>query len=542
MGGGAATSPAGQAERAGAGQSAADILVIGSGAAGLAAALAAATEGARVCVLEQAETIGGTTAVSGGVIWAPADPDDRAEALAYLSSLAPRADPDLLRTFIDESLAVLEALEAHSGLRLRPLAGYPDYHLDRPGARAGGGRARCSGLFPFARLGAMAERIAAHDPFPLALAETPLGGGSGVDAAVLADRLASDTRGFGQSLLGHLVAALQARGVEIATGCAVTGLLVEHGRVAGVALADGGKRSAPLGVILATGGFEWNPAMAAAFLRGPMTAPASPPAATGDGLVLAMRAGAALGHMTEAWWCPVIVNGRWPDGSPRAAPVLIERTMPGTLMVNRHGRRFVNEAISYDRMAGALHVRDPATHDHPNLPCWLILDEAARQRMPVAGASPAAPPPPFMVSADGPGALAAALGIDPAALEATIARFNTHARRGEDPDFHRGASPYDRFYGDRSREGARATLGPLETPPFHAVRLEPGLLGTCGGARTDTSARVLDHGGGIIPGLYAAGNVMASPTGGVYAGAGGTLGPALTFGWIAGRHAARRGN
>jgi succinate dehydrogenase/fumarate reductase flavoprotein subunit len=518
-----------------------DVVVVGSGAAGLAAALAAATEGARVRVLEKAATIGGTTAVSGGVIWAPADHQDRDAACTYLASLAPHADPTLLRAFVDESLEVLAALEAHAGLRLRPLAGYPDYHLDRPGALAGGGRARCSGLFAFAGLGDAADRIAAHDPLPLALAETPLGGGAGVDPETLAGRLASDTRGFGQALLGHLVAALVARGVGIATGCAVTGLVWQHGRVSGVELADGSTVAAPGGVILATGGFEWNPAMAAAFLRGPMTAPASPPLATGDGLALAMRAGAALGHMTEAWWCPVIVNGRWPDGRARAAPVLIERTMPGTL-VNRQGRRFVNEAISYDRMAGAFHARDPAIHDYPNLPCWLILDEAARRRMPVAGADPAAPPPDFMVSAESPGKLAEALGIDPVALEATVARFNAHARAGADPDFGRGASPYDRFYGDRSRDGALATLAPLETPPFHAVRLESGLLGTCGGARTDASARVLGQDGDAIPGLYAAGNVMASPTGGIYAGAGGTLGPALTFGWIAGRHAARRGN
>lgn len=525
-----------------AGPAGADLVVIGSGAAGLSAALAAATEGARVQVLEKAATIGGTTAVSGGVIWAPADAADRAPARDYLASLAPHADPQLLDAFIDESLDVLAALECHAGLRLRPLPGYPDYHLDRPGARADGGRARCSGLFAYRTLGATAARISAHDPLPLALAETPLGGGTGVDPAVLAERVATDTRGFGQALVGHLVAALVAKGVEIRTEC-VVGALLEHGsRIAGVVLADGTAIAAPRGVILATGGFEWNGAMAAAFLRGPMTAPASPPTATGDGLALAMRAGAALGHMTEAWWCPVIVNGHWPDGSPRAAPVLIERTMPGTLMVNRHGRRFVNEAISYDRMAGAFHARDPATHDHPNLPCWLILDEAARRRMPVAGADPAAPPPPFMVSAESPGALAEALGLDPAALEASVARFNAHARRGEDPDFHRGASPYDRFYGDRSREGALATLAPLEAPPFHAVRLEPGLLGTCGGARTNAAARVLGHDGAVIPGLYAAGNVMASPTGGIYAGAGGTLGPALVFGWIAGRHAARRGN
>jgi hypothetical protein len=319
----------------------------------------------------------------------------------------------------------------------------------------------------------------------------------------------------------------------------VTGLVWRHDRVAGVTLADGGTVEGD--VILATGGFEWNRAMAQAFLRGPMTAPASPPLATGDGLRIAMAAGASLAHMTEAWWCPVIRNATWPDGSVRAAPVLIERTMPGTLMVNRAGRRFVNEAVSYDRMAGAFHFRDPASHGYPNLPCWLILDERARARMPIGGIGPEDRPD-FLLSVPTIEALGAAIGVDGVALAATVARFNLFAREGHDPDFERGVSPYDHFYGDRSRPGPFATLAPLDEGPFHAVQLESGLLGTCGGARTDASARVLDHAGAPIPGLYAAGNVMASPTGGIYAGAGGTLGPALTFGWIAGRHAARRAN
>ncbi|WP_448586804.1 FAD-dependent oxidoreductase [Thermaurantiacus sp.] len=518
-----------------------DVIVVGSGAAGLAAALAAAAAGASVLLLEKAETLGGTTAVSGGVIWAPADAEDRAAARDYLGALAPHAEPALLDAFVEESLAVLAALEREAGFRPAPLPGYPDYHLDFPGARAEG-RARCSGLFPWPALGPWADRVAIEPRPPLALAETPLGGGAGVDPATLAERAARGLRGFGLSLVGHLLAACRARGVQIRTGVAVAGLERSHGRIAGVSTADGTRHHAERGVVLATGGFEWNEAMVRAFLPGPMTSPASPPVATGDGLALAMAAGASLAHMTQAWWCPVIRTGSWPDGRPRALPVLIERTMPGTLMVNRKGRRFVNEAVSYDRMVGAFHARDPATRGHPNLPAWLILDEAARTRMPIAGADPAGPPPPFLVSAPTPEALGAAIGVDGGALAATIARFNAHASKGEDPDFGRGLSPYDRFYGDRSRPGALATLGPLDTPPFHAVGLDSGLLGTCGGLRTDAVARVLDHSGQPIPGLYAAGNVMASPTGGAYAGAGGTLGPALTFGWIAGRHAARRGN
>ncbi len=323
--------------------------------------------------------------------------------------------------------------------------------------------------------------------------------------------------------------------------------MVEDGAVVGVeiATAEGPNllraRSA---VILATGGFEWNRALTAAFLRGPLTHPASPPLATGDGLKLAQKAGAALGNMTSAWWAPTLTAGAdaWPDGSPRSSPVLIERTMPGSILVNRKGARFCNEATNYSALAGAFHVFDPNSYDWANLPAWLVFDAGYRARYPVGPSWPGTPTPDWMVEAASLADLAAAIGCDGAGLEATVARFNSHAAEGRDPDFGRGESPYDVFYGDRSRPGVAATLGPLDRAPYFAVPIHIGALGTNGGVKTDAAGRALDPDGAIIAGLYAVGNVMAAPTGSVYAGAGGTLGPALTFGVIAGRHAARRWN
>jgi succinate dehydrogenase/fumarate reductase flavoprotein subunit len=235
----------------------------------------------------------------------------------------------------------------------------------------------------------------------------------------------------------------------------------------------------------------------------------------------------------------VIPDNPWPDGGQRAAPVLIERTVPHSLMVNRSGERFCNEAANYSALAGAFHQFDPQSYDYPNLPAWLIFDANYVERYPIGPRLPDQPVPDWVVRGDTLEELAATLGLPAEALSGTVARFNRHAAAGHDPDFERGTSAYDHFYGDRSREGTAVTLGEVARAPFYAVEIRMGLLGTNGGARTDGHARILGHDGEPIAGLYGAGNAIACPTGGIYAGAGGTLGPALTFGYIAGRSAAR---
>jgi hypothetical protein len=257
-------------------------------------------------------------------------------------------------------------------------------------------------------------------------------------------------------------------------------------------------------------------------------------------LKLAQRAGAALGNMQSAWWTPTLTPTaeRWPDGSARSYPVLIERTLPGSIMVNRRGSRFCNEATNYSALSGAFHQFDPVTYDYANLPCWLIFDSGYKSRYPVGPVPPGPQAPDWIRSAASLEALALRIGCDAVGLRHTVERFNASVDEGRDTDFGRGEGLYDIFYGDRSRPGVSGTLGRLDTPPYYAVSITMGALGTNGGVRTDAKARVLDPDGEIIQGLFAAGNVMAAPTGSVYAGAGGTLGPALTFGCIAGRQAA----
>ncbi len=535
-----------------------DVLIIGAGAAGLAAALAAHEAGARVAVIDKGDRLGGTAAISGGIVWiannsqmqAAGLADSPEEALAYFGSLDHgEMDPAVLEAFVHEGPVALEFLEQADALQLSILDGYPDYYLDRPGAKPGGGRALDNELFDFRTLGDWADKVFNDGMIQrMMLRETPLGGSSGfIDPAEMQRRIDDDLRGFGQALVGRLLKACLDRGIEPQLACKGNRLIIEKGRVIGAEFDHEGQRKtikANRGVILATGGFEWNEQLKTAFLRGPLTAPASPPGNTGDGLKMAMSAGAGLGNMTSAWWVPTLsVEGAsWGDGSQRSSPVLIERTLPHTIMVNRAGNRFCNEANNYSSLAGAFHAFDPATYDYPNMPAFLIFDDQYRQRYPLGSVMPGASLPDWIFRADSLTQLAAAIGVDCDQLNRTVTEFNKHASNAVDPEFGRGQSDYDRFYGDRSRPGAAATLGPLDVGPFYAVELKSGALGTNGGARTNESAQILDVEGEPIPGLFGAGNVISCPTGSVYAGAGGTLGPALTFGYIAGRAAARLAN
>jgi succinate dehydrogenase/fumarate reductase flavoprotein subunit len=529
-----------------------DVVVLGSGAAGMTAAVAAADEGATVGLFEKSDLVGGTTSMSGGIIWMPNNhlqeqagiEDSREAALAYLESLSlGQIDSDMAATFVDEGPEAIRWVEENTPCAFHIVEGYPDYHPEHPGGLAGGGRSLDNALFAFPELGEWAGRIrnqrGAH---PVKLTDTPLGGATEMPAPeVLAERVAAGLHGMGLGLTGALLKACLDRGIEPVLNTRATKLVVDERRVRGVAFeTDAGTTEVAAGaVIVATGGFEWNDDLVRTFLRGPMTGPAGAPTNTGDGLVMAMDAGARLGNMRNAWWVPVArVPGEEAWGAPSVHLILLERTRPGAIMVNGHGRRFANEAGNYNALGGAFHAFDPAAFTYPNQPCWLVFDHAHKQRYDVAGFRAGDEVPEWMATGDTPEALAEVIGVDPGELAATIARFNEHAERGEDPDFGRGVSAYDTFNGDRTLPGVQATLGPLAKAPYHAIRIESGALGTNGGPKTDTRGRVIALDGGVISGLYAAGNVMAAPTGMVYGGAGGTLGPAITFGWITGRDAA----
>jgi hypothetical protein len=268
------------------------------------------------------------------------------------------------------------------------------------------------------------------------------------------------------------------------------------------------------------------------------------PTNTGDGLKMAMKVGASLGNMREAWWMPVVEG---PVNSAGKALFTSERTLPGSIMVNRQGKRFTNEAANYNAFGAAFHEQDSTSCSYVNRPAWVLFNQKfydkwgfaqGRGSTPVGGRAPD-----WITSGETLDELAGKLGIPEGALGATVERWNANVAGGSDPDFHRGESWYDRWWGDPWNKGKpEATLGPIEGGPYYAVEVKSGAIGTKGGPKTDTVARVLDLDKKPIPGLYAAGNVMASPMGMTYGGGGGTLGPGMVFGWLAGMDAGMRKN
>jgi len=535
-----------------------DVIVLGTGGAGLTAAAVAAEEGARVGLFEKGDTVGGTTVYSGGMIWIPLNQhepaekgDSREKAVEYLHALSNGLISDeMIETYVDRGPEMVAYMEERTPVKFRAVADFPDYHPEQAGGLPEGGRSLECPLFPYAELGVWKDRVEVSPYFPtphLAIGETTLGKPvpDEITEEEMQRRIEKDERGMGLALGGRLLKACLDRGVAPRTGHRGVELIIEDGAVAGVVFEtpEGGAEVRAPNVVIATGGFERNEELRRAFLRGPCTHAVSPVTNTGDGLLMAMRAGAMLGNMSEAWWLPMI---ELPESIVSTGKQLLtyERSLPGGIMVNSSGRRFTNEAANYNAFGAAFHEQDTKLGVYKNLPCWLVFDQEWLDKYGFAGGldGNAEVDLSWMTSADTLAGLAGELGVPADALEETVARFNANAGEGQDPDFGRGSSAHDRWWGDGSRRdgGALATLAPLETGPYYAIQVFSGALGTKGGPKTDTDARVLDLDGDVIPGLYAAGNAMASPMGMTYGGAGGTLGPAMLFGYLAGRDVGRR--
>jgi succinate dehydrogenase/fumarate reductase flavoprotein subunit len=529
----------------------ADVVVAGSGAAGLAAAIAAHDAGARVRVVERAEVVGGTTAVSGGVAWIPMNAhmaeagvaDSREDALAYCTRLAlGKAPTELIETFVDTAAEALAYLEERTPLRMTALP-MPDYHAGLPGGKRGA-RSVEPELFDTNQLGAWRARLRTPSLFvvPLTLREMifeykvqirP----SNLPMQLVGDRMRRGLAAGGNALVGQLLKAVLEREIPIDLGTRARRLIMRDGEVCGIEVQRGGATSAidgHAGVVLASGGFEWSDALQAHFLPGPRVMPMSPPGNEGDGLLMAAEAGAELANMSEVWGEPAaFMPGEMYDGAALTRLVITERMCPHAILVNAQGRRFVNEAAAYNEMNKAFSEVDANSGAYRNYPAWSIMDAQFRRAYPILLVQPGAPDPEWLIRAATLEELARRTGIDAGGLRDTVERWNTLAREGGDREFGRATQMGDVYAPER-------TIGTIEEPPFYALPVHPGTLGTKGGPRTDARARVLSVRSEPIPGLYAAGNVMAGTSGAGYYGAGCTIGLALTWGYIAGRDAASR--
>ncbi|GAA2505584.1 3-oxosteroid 1-dehydrogenase [Streptomyces longisporus] len=536
-----------------------DVVVIGSGAAGMTAALTAAKQGLSTVVVEKAPTFGGSAARSGAGIWIPNNPvilaagvpDTPAKAAAYLAAVVgPDVPVARQNAFLAHGPAMISFVMANSPLRFRWMEGYSDYYPELPGGLPGG-RSIEPDQFDGNLLGAELAHL--NPPYMqvpsgmvvfsadykwLALAAVSVKG-----AAVAAECLARGTKAavlgqtpltMGQSLAAGLRKGLLDAGVPVRLGTPLTDLFVESGAVTGaVVTKDGapGLVRARRAVVVGSGGFEHNGAMRAQYQRQPIGTEWTVGAKenTGDGIRAGRQLGAALALMDDAWWGPAIPL----PGQPYFC--LAERTLPGGLLVNAAGSRFVNEAGPYSDVVHTMYDRNPTD---PDIPAWLIVDQNYRDRYLFKDVAPTLTFPDDWYGSGAAhkawtlDALAASVGVPAAALRATVDRFNSLALKGADSDFHRGDSAYDHYYTDPSVL-PNSCLAPLWLPPYYAFRIVPGDLGTKGGLVTDARARVLRPDGSVIPGLYAAGNASAAVMGHSYAGAGSTIGPAMTFGYIA---------
>ncbi|MBR3370956.1 MAG: FAD-dependent oxidoreductase [Rhodobacteraceae bacterium] len=548
-----------------------DIVILGSGAAGLGAAVTAAAHGARVLVLEKASVLGGTTAWSGGWIWAPdtslarsagieTAPDAPRRYLQHV--LGNHFNPERVDAFLDSAPKMVDFFHTRTALQFDLGAAIPDTYSHLPGAGLGG---RSVIARPYdAR--ALKRDIAL---LRLPLAETTFHGmtiqaGPDLRSFMTMTRsarsfahvtrrvlrhardLAFHRRGMdlrnGAALAGRLMQSARDLGVAWRVDSRVSALLRAGGTVTGVQLACGQIIRVRKGVIMATGGYGHDAALRTqTFARNDDHRSLSVPTATGGGAALAIAIGARFDDSAAApaAYCPVS-DVPYPKGERGVFPHIIDRGKPGVIGVLANGARFCNEGLGYHDYVTAL--LDATPPDHP-AQSWLVCDHRFLRRYGLGIVRPAPVPwahwrkRGYLTTSDTIADLARDCGIDADGLARTVADWNTHASAGHDPAFSRGTTPYMRLQGDPDH-GPNPCVAPIVKPPFHAVQVTPGSFGTFAGLACDGAARVLDHAGTPIRGLYCAGADAASPFGGFYPAGGINLGPALTFGFIAGHHAA----
>ncbi len=551
-----------------------DVVVVGSGGAGMVAALTAAHRGLSTIVIEKALHYGGSTARSGGGVWIPNNEvlkryhvrDTAQAARTYLHGIiGDVVEPERIDTYLERGPEMLSFVLEHTPLKMCWVPGYSDYYPEADGGRPGG-RSIEPKPFDARKLGADEPGLEpAYGKVPLnvvvmqqdyvrlnQLKRHPRGALRSLKVGartMWAKATGKNLVGMGRALIGPLRIGLREAGVPVQLNTALTDLYLEDGTVRGVYVRDTGANvsveptliKARRGVILASGGFEHNEQMRVKYQRAPITTEwtVGAKANTGDGILAAEKVGATLELMEDAWWGPTVPL----VGAPWFA--LSERNSPGSIIVNMSGKRFMNESMPYVEACHHMYGGEYGQGAGPgeNIPAWLVFDQQYRDRYIFAGLQPGQRIPRkwlesgVIVRADTIGALAEQTGLPPDDLLATVRRFNGFAAAGVDEDYYRGESAYDRYYGDPTNK-PNPNLGPISHPPFYAAKLVPGDLGTKGGVRTDVHGRALRDDGSVIDGLYAAGNVSAPVMGHTYPGPGGTIGPAMTFGYLAALHLA----
>ncbi len=546
-----------------------DLLVIGSGAGAMTAALRAAHAGLSVLIVEKSSKYGGTSATSGGGLWIPCNhlmssvgiDDSREKALTYLRELCGNdVTPENIEAFIDNAPKMLQWLEKNSHVRYMAMEHYADYYQELEGAAPGG---RSIDPLPYSAKALGDDFLNLQDNH----VQTKVMGMMGytnIEGAILLSKspgwfklvlkLAfeyfADIPGrlksrksrrltMGNALIGRLRRSLMDKNVPLWLNSPAKKILVENGKVSGALIERNNQlvKVNAKATILGSGGFEHNQALREKYLPKPTNAnwSSASPANTGDMLLAGLEIGAATHLMDEAWWGPSITL----PGEDCSRQLFTERSMPGSIMVNRAGKRFFNESVAYTTAVQAMQKEG-------NTPAYVIFDSRYKREYPFGPLLPDTmhlnwmQPPRFkqiLTKARDIEELASTIGIDKSGLRKTVDRFNQFAANGKDEDFHRGENAYDLLYGD-VRISPNPCLAPIEEGPFYAMEVYPGDIGTKGGLLTNDKAQVLNTEGAPITGLYAIGNTAASVTGRYYPGAGATLGPAMTFGFVAAEHAA----
>jgi succinate dehydrogenase/fumarate reductase flavoprotein subunit len=551
-----------------------DLLVVGAGPAGMAAALVAAIEGLDVLLCEKSGQVGGTGATSAGTLWIPGNHQSQAagysdsaeQAEIYLDALiGPAANHGLIRAYLQTGPAAIDYLQAHSDVHFLPCGVHPDYRSNMRGA-AVSGRAIVSRPFDGRLLGADFRRLRAPIPEYMLLGGMMVGKediprligrfrspsnfihSAGLFARYFTDRLRFP-RGtrvtMGNALVGRLFYSLKKRNVPVLFGTAIIDLIGDRNRVTGARLNAGGIDivvKARKGVVLATGGYAHNRKFREIFMPQPTPEHSLSFAGNGgDGVAIGENIGAEITpeRCTSGLWAPASIVKRV-DGSEGLYPHFsLDRAKPGLIAVNAAGRRFVNEACSYHDFVLAMYESHKTA---PTIPAWLICDAPFITKYGLGAVYPGGSnlakllKNGYLTRADSLDSLTAAIGVGAGELKKTVARHNGFAETGVDIDFAKGETELSRFNGDPGNR-PNPCIGKLATPPFYAVAVWPADIAVSTGLATDADARVLAADGTPIPGLYACGNDMASVMGGSYPGPGTTLGPAIVFAWRAAMHA-----